>query len=103
MENELKKLFSSVNATKSWKIAVMQRSPEKFKFGANTISLCCNTSEFNLLNTALHSMFVDPFSLKIGMLNELRETRNNARHPGLIMEKTDAEQYIGLMTQSLLT
>ncbi|EFK36036.1 MULTISPECIES: AAA family ATPase [Chryseobacterium] len=103
MENELKKLFGSVNATKKWKIGVMQGSLEKFKFGMNRISVCCNASEFTLLNTVLSSMFVDPLSLQIDMINELRETRNNAGHPGILMAKQDAEQYIELMTQFLLT
>lgn len=102
MENELKKLFGSVNAMKNWKIGVMQGSLEKFKFGTNRISACCNTSEFSLLNTVLTSMFHDPLTLKIDLINGLRERRNNVAHPGLIMKKEDAEQYIGIMNQFLL-
>jgi AAA15 family ATPase/GTPase len=102
MENELKKLFRSVHATKNWTIGVMQGSLEKFKFGTSRIAGCCNASEFSILSTILTSMFHDPLALRIDLINELRAKRNDVAHPGLIMQKEDAEQYIEIMNQFLL-
>lgn len=101
MENELKKLFGSVHATRKWTIGVMQGSLEKFKFGINRISACCSASEYNLLSTILPTIFQDPLTLQIDLINELREKRNDVAHPGLIMQKEDAEQYIEIMNQFL--
>lgn len=101
MENELKKLFGFVNATKNWKIGVMQGSLEKFKFGINRISVCSSATEYNLLSTILPTIFHDPSALQIDLINELREKRNDVAHPGLIMQKEDAEQYIEIMNQFL--
>ena len=101
MENELKKLFGSVHATKKWTIGVMQGSLEKFKFGINSISACCSTTEYNLLSTILPAIFQDPLALQIDLINELRERRNDVAHPGLIMQKEDAEHYIEIMNQFL--
>ncbi|QBO59549.1 AAA family ATPase [Chryseobacterium salivictor] len=101
MENELKKLFGSVHATRKWTIGVMQGSLEKFKFGINRISACCSATEYNLLSTILTTIFQDPLTLQIDLINELREKRNDVAHPGLIMQKEDAEQYIEIMNQFL--
>ncbi|WP_312716759.1 AAA family ATPase, partial [Sphingobacterium multivorum] len=101
MENELNKLFRSVDAGKSWKIGVMQGSLEKFKSGANTIPAVCNNSEFSILLSLLPNIFEDPFELEIELIDDLRKKRNEVAHPGLIMTKTDAEEYVEDMKQFL--
>lgn len=101
MENELNNIFSSVNPAKSWKIGVIQGSLEKFKSGTNTISSVCSSSEFGILSSLMPTIFEDPFELQIEMIDDLRKKRNEVAHPGLIMTKTNAEEYMEDMKQFL--
>jgi AAA15 family ATPase/GTPase len=93
VENELKQIFLTVNPSESWMFGNMQASMERFKNGSTT-KRSCTPTEFAVLSCELTNQFYSPTSLRIDLLDTIRDTRNSAAHPGQTKTKQDALDYI---------
>lgn len=93
VENELCGLFRNIDPAKNWTIGMMQGSLEKYKFGTTTIKTC-TTAQYLLLQNQLPVIFNTPIDLKIELIDDLRDKRNEAAHPGPMKTKAEALAYI---------
>ncbi|WMX14917.1 hypothetical protein [Aureispira sp. CCB-E] len=93
IENELKEIFLSIDASKKWMLGLMQGSLEKFKYGSTELQHC-NTSHFSQLVVELENQFNSPMNLKIDLIDYLRNVRNSAGHSGTTKTKQEAINYI---------
>ncbi|MCX2450076.1 AAA family ATPase [Pedobacter sp. PLR] len=97
IENELKQIFHIVNPAKNWMLANMQAPIEKILTGTTALTRALGFStnaEKNSLNTELSNTFLNPANLRIDLLDDLREIRNSAGHPGHMKTKEQAINYI---------
>lgn len=101
IEHELCGIFKNIDPAKWWKFGVMQGSLEKFKFANSLLGPCSNT-EYSSLLTELNALFITPRDLKIELLQDLRNERNDAAHPGLVKTKAEAEAYMSIADQFLI-
>lgn len=93
IEYELLSIFRRVSSN-NWNFGQMQGSLEKFKSGRTRMRSSCNATELSSLRTELQTVFDTPNGLKIELLHDLREKRNDAAHPGSIKSENDALAYI---------
>lgn len=94
IENELKQIFQQIKPNATWLFGKMQASMEKKLLGSTLIKDCCNNKELNLLGTILQTEFKNTTSLKVNLLDNLRNDRNSAAHPGQTKTKQEALDYI---------
>ncbi|CAI2768168.1 AAA family ATPase [Flavobacterium collinsii] len=93
IENELCDLFTRINNSRRWTINDMQKVLERFK---SIIPI--NSPREGQLNTEVEQIlavvFNSPLHLKIELIENLRVKRNGAAHPGPLITKQDALDYI---------
>ncbi|EJL64856.1 AAA family ATPase [Flavobacterium sp. CF136] len=93
VENELCGLFRNISHTRNWMIGVMQGALERFKSISTTMPNISST-EVTLLQGLLAATFNTPLSLKIELIDDLRDKRNEAAHPGPMRTKVEALTYM---------
>lgn len=103
IENELKSICLSINNDpKKWMLGEMQGYFEIFKTGSTTINkFKINQSYKNQLQTELTNNFHNPLDLKIDLLNDIRDIRNDAGHSGPTKTKQNAIDYIDKVNEFL--
>ncbi|MFD2602597.1 AAA family ATPase [Flavobacterium suzhouense] len=97
VENELLQIFTMINPTKRWSFGAMQAALEKVLTGTSTSASALRGStagERGQLNTILASTFTIPANLRVDLLEDLRDIRNMAGHPGHTKARQDALDYI---------
>jgi AAA15 family ATPase/GTPase len=98
VENELKDIFIAIGITDTKRLMLgkFQGALEKFTTGTtmqNTFSII----ELSPLPAEMSNRFIDPLSLKIELLDDIRENRNDAGHSGQTKTKQDAIDYINMV------
>lgn len=93
IEHELCGLFANIDPARDWKFAVMQGALERFK-SINTTMPGINSTDSASLQVELTNFFNTPVNLKIELIDDLRDKRNEAAHPGPRRTKAQAEDYI---------
>lgn len=85
IENELKRIFVSIPSPNQWMLGSMQKQLENYS----------NGNAHNLqLPSKLINLFNNPSNLRIDLINDLRDIRNDAGHSGHIKIKQEAVDYI---------
>jgi AAA15 family ATPase/GTPase len=100
VENELKRIFNAINATKKWMFGKMQGSLEKLMNGTTTFDTC-NAAELIQLPIELTNMFNSYSNLRYDLVNDIRDIRNDASHAGHKKTKQDAIDYITMVGEFL--
>jgi hypothetical protein len=93
IENELKQIFIAIAPTVTWMFGPMQKCLEKLT--NPSISLDGRYQNgFNGLQAELKRVFNVPGNLRIDLIEDLRQIRNDAGHAGVTKSKQDALNYI---------
>lgn len=93
IESELLQLFAAISPPKRWSLGAMQSAFEKVITGSSALR-GSNAAERTQLGTVLTGTFTIPLNLRADLLNDLRERRNEAGHPGHTKTPQDALDYI---------
>ncbi|MFN0203466.1 MAG: AAA family ATPase, partial [Bacteroidia bacterium] len=102
IENELKEIFIAIGITdiKKLMLGKFQGALEKFKTGT-TIQSTFSNIELSPLPAELGNRFTNPTSLKIELLDNIRDIRNSSGHSGQTKTKPEAIAYIDKVNEFL--
>lgn len=102
MENEMKDLFQLIDPDKKWMLGNMQGSLEKAINSVTEIKKPCNATQLEKLkDDILPVYFRNVENLNIANIQDLRDKRNTAGHPGETKTKDEALDYIVKVTEFL--
>lgn len=102
MENEMKDLFLLVDPVKKWMLGNMQGSLENAINSATEIQRPCTAAQLRILKEdILPEYFRNAENLDIASIDDLRDKRNTAGHPGETKTKDEALDYIVKVTEFL--